>query len=555
MAQSNDVTMTENNNFEELVRPEVEVPKTVSPKAAFVAKCLHPPSAVNGFEGLPTNDTRTQVCVEYKGLSLLTASGYLNVNGTITPPAKKPTTFAYLIPAGGMRAQVISYFRDTDNGVWYQDIPNLIRNSTYDAAHMSDDVNLYRPSYKSLTTTLNVTMFNNTGMVAGCQFNPPLLWYGSLAMLAEQKPGIFRDFIASKVRFERQPLVRSSKSKEFFKWPASIRADIADTVSRITKQDNNLDFTTLTLENDPFIIDLNPGAAVQFVAYGDMGPEANNAPVPSLDQILNADVRSSAFPAREGTFTVSKLNTISPSWLTPTNGRGPSVAAHASLYQCYVASSGSDGAYHFIPLQDKGGLTANSTPLYDAQWSTDMTWNWVQYTGLSYNSNQDTVTQQQLIAFKWYAGYEYQPAFMSPFAGLQRMSPRPDIMAMETLLKDFYDMKSVLPSAYNFLGMLARGASKLLPHLIKHAPKVLKVLQGVGNFADNETRRDQNLRNAAKPKAKRPPKAKVEKVLEKIEGATSLPAAKAIAVKADTKLRKSGNKKRKPRKKKSAKPK
>lgn len=533
------------NNFEEMIAPEVEVPKTVSAKAAFIAKCLHPPSAVNGFDGLPTNDTRSQVCVEYKGLSLLQFSGYPKDNpatGKIvcTPPSKRPTSFAFLIPAGGIRNVAFAFFKDTENGQWFQDLPNTIVNNVYNVNRVDTDVNLYRPTYKSLTTTLNCTMFNNTGMVAGSMFNPPLLWSGTLGEFAQQHPSKFLDFVRDLVATPSRQLVRKSKCKKFQNFPASVRLDIIEAIQKKIalsnpKSRNDVNnFTHLSLDeafpNDELTLDLDPSSPIQFVFMGETS--SNFEPVPTFDEMLNNDTRSAVFPAREGSFSINRLNTVSPAWLTPSNGR----QIKNGLFSCYLSNYGADGAYHFVQLFAKTELNGNADDALDTQWSQDMTWQWIQYQGLSYNGNQDSVTQQQLLASKWICGYEYQPAFQSPFAGLQRLSPKPDLMAMEALLKDFYEFKSVLPSKYNFLGMLARGAAKLIPMITKHAPDIVKAITGVANFADEETRNDAKMRNDA---VKKQPKAKAvradaEKAIKEVKKGNTKKAIKDIkAVEAD----------------------
>jgi hypothetical protein len=517
MAESNDISMPA-NHFEELVAPEVEIPKTVSAKAAFMAKCLHPPSAVNGFEGLPTNDTRSQVTVEYKGIFLSQASAYAGNAPTslITAPAKRPTSFAFLVVGGGIRFMTFSFFKDTDNGQWYQDIPNTIVNNTYDVERVSYDVNLYRPTYKSITQSLNTTMFNNTGMVVGNSFNPPLLWAGTTAELAEKYPTKFRHYV--KHLFKTcMPPIRRSKCKHFNKFPASVKMDILEIVKNSISNNDDSDrgFQHLSLDDDPITIDLDPSATIQFIFFGEAADQSLT-PVPTMDQMLNNDTRSATYPAREGAFVVSRLNTISPAWLVPTNGTNQ----RFGLYQCYCAYIDKDGQYHFVQLYDRGEIGGPVQVARDVQWAQDISWSWIQYQGLSYNSNQDVVTQQQLLATKFIAGYEYQPAFLSPFAGLQHLSPKPDLMAMESLLREFYGLKSILPAKYNFLGMLARGASKLLPFIVKHAGTIAKGINSVAELGDDETKKDARMRNSAvmgKP-ARAPKERKREtKVLRKID--------------------------------------
>jgi hypothetical protein len=73
---------------------------SISPSHAFVAKTIHPPSAVGNYEGIPTNDTRSQVLLNWTGFDLTNPSlgGY--VTG-VRPPAIFPSEWAFLVPNGG----------------------------------------------------------------------------------------------------------------------------------------------------------------------------------------------------------------------------------------------------------------------------------------------------------------------------------------------------------------------------------------------------------------------------------------------------------------------
>jgi len=300
-------------------------------------------------------------------------------------------------------------------------------------------------------------------------------------------------------------LVRRSKCKLFHNFSASLKLDILEIIKKhvaSSKKSIPLEdqFTHISVNekeefnNDPLTLDLDPSASIQFAFMGQMAGQGYA--VPTLDEMLNSDTRSAVYPAREGSFSINRLNTVAPAWKTPTNGRQTA----NGLFTCYIADYSVDGLFHFYPLYTRAELGAVSTQALDTQWTNDMTWQWIQYQGLSYNSNQDVVTQQQLLATKYVLGYEFQPAFQSPFAGLQKLSPQPDLMGMEKLMREFYEFKSVLPAKFNFLGMLARGAQKLLPMITKNLPGIMKAISGVSDFADEETRSDARMRhNAVKP--------------------------------------------------------
>jgi len=89
--------------FQQITAQDSEIQSTAkpasSPSSAFVRKCLHPPSAIPNFEGMPTNDARTQVTVEWRGIDLLNPPATL-IGGVVSPVGFFDE-YALLIPNGG----------------------------------------------------------------------------------------------------------------------------------------------------------------------------------------------------------------------------------------------------------------------------------------------------------------------------------------------------------------------------------------------------------------------------------------------------------------------
>lgn len=171
-------------------------------------------------------------------------------------------------------------------------------------------------------------------------------------------------------------------------------------------------------------------------------------------------MRSGAWKAQDGTFTVQRLNTIAPSWLSASNTDN----AESGLYECYFYVKDANGVTQFSPFFDNApeGIDnqtlLNEYVLHDTLWSKDMTWGWTFYQGLSLNSQ--TATATQLLIKKYYTGYEVQPTPRSAWSGMVNLGPKPDLMAMQALMDAFYELKDILPAKYNFWGTLGTLAAQ-----------------------------------------------------------------------------------------------
>jgi hypothetical protein len=198
---------------------------------------------------------------------------------------------------------------------------------------------------------------------------------------------------------------------------------------------------------------------IQVISFGNSGLGSAVQLVPDNSQVLQQSERSLGEKAREGVFMVQRLNTIAPSWLTAGNTNRYAAGSYG-LYQCYGYYPYANGGI-FQPFQEnaKVGLPPDQlSPLLDTLWSSDMTFGWIRFSGLSLNPQSGNNTTQ-LIIKKVYTGYEVQPSIRSAWSGMVQLSPKPDLEAMQALMDAFYELKDAMPARYNFLGTLAKSAA------------------------------------------------------------------------------------------------
>lgn len=450
---------------------EIQSSANEDPHVAFIHKCLHPPSAVPSFSGLPTNDTRTQVLVQWRNLQLMVTPRIYDFNTSLVRnvTAADLETFNYVIlTMNGARVLSVPFvYNVTASGhALTQDLANVDTQTLYEFANWRHDANLYRPVYRSLTTYLNATAFNDTGTVAGNQFNPNILFGGTIVTLAHENYLLFKHYVR---QLHRRRVIKTyhashrdynTHSDRFNAFPKFIRDDIVSSECFTLDTNNNFSSTDFTY-------DLDPNVTIQIVSFNH-----SNEDIPDLSQILTQSERSYGGRAREGTFTVQRLNTLSPSWLSSSNTLISGTAN--GLYQCYLFFINETGG-HLVPLYDNNPVGAFTSPtyLYDTLWTKDMTWSWTRYEGLSLNAQ--TSVNTQLLIKKYYTGFEVQPALQSAWAGMVRLAPKPDIASLQLVMDRFYELKDCMPARYNFLGAA----------LTAIAPTLLSALPGIARSVVN----------------------------------------------------------------------
>jgi hypothetical protein len=434
--------------------------ETSNPKVACIKQLVHPPSAIPGFNGLPTNDARTQVVLKYRNLNLSEIPIIFDSeSGTFKNLTTPPPNIA-ILSLNSPRVNGIQFVNTALSGIWYQDVNNVYLNTSYNWKNWQDDANLVRPIGKSCTTYLNATAFNDTGVVVCEQFNPSILFAGDLLSFSQDMPNHFFDWCHCMFKLGYIKQVKGGYVAIHKRpFPNYVMSEIKNRLELKTFDEIELDPSTTIQVLNLSALDYVDGVASQ--------------PVPDLTQTLQNSERSYAGKAREGNFTVQRLNTVSPRWMSTSNINRET----NGFYQCYTYFIGPDGVSHFVPIQDKtaAGTTGAAAPiLFDSQWSTDMTFSWTQYRGLSYTSAPATILSQILIT-KWYTIFEVQPAFQSAWAGTQTVSPKPDLEVMQALMDAFYELKDSMPAKYNFWGALGSLAANGLKTF---GSKLLKDLGG-----------------------------------------------------------------------------
>lgn len=448
---------------------ETVTPPVSNPSESVLRKCLHPPSAVPGFCGLPTNDARTQVLLQYADIGI-NKTPIINDFGTnvfrYTTAADLATfDYALLVP-NGLRVNSIPFVYNATGNTMTQDANNVDILDAYNTDHFHEDAQLYRPAYKSTTAMLNATYFNNTGLVACNQFNPNILFSGTILSMAHENAQAFYEYMRCRHRKIHHGLCSNARKVDhdvhltnFSLFPTYIQTELR---------------RVLELKDDQVPM-IDPNLSIQIINFSNSGPVdvPPNQPtfVPTPSQLLNQSQRAYSGKAMDGCFSINRLNTVSPDWITAGN---TSNAIATGLYECWTYFKDSTGAAHYNPLTDNVAPGATAiTQLYDTLWSKDMTWSWIVFQGLSMNSQ--TSTSMQLLIKKYYMGFEVQPSPRSSWAGLTRLAPKPDLAAMQAMMDGFYELKDGMPARYNFWGTVG---TILGPSLLQAGGSILKWLTG-----------------------------------------------------------------------------
>lgn len=421
------------------------------PEISFIQKCIHPPSALPGYAGIPTNDARSQTCLEWRRMNIMNTPRIYDYS--LPSPAVRNVIAADLnqfdycyLHLNGARVMSVPFIFNQSSGSMGQDYANVQTINQYDWKNWCTDANLFRVVYKSSTHTLNATMFNNTGLVVGSQFNPSILFSGTIGEFAECKPAHFRRFVQQFHLSGQYPVTTDPIEKtQFAGIPKHIRDDVID----------------LCGLKPGTSIALDPNVLIQVLNLSNVNTGSPLDLTPTNDSILQMSLRSYGGKASEGAFSVQRLNTIAPKWNVATNSVTAVGAPYQGLYNCYTYTVSNAGSEHFVALSENaaaGTTGENLVPLADTLWTSDMTMSWVKFSGLSLNSQSSVSTQ--LLALKQYIGIEVQPSPVSAWAAMMRLGPKPDLQSMQALMDAFYELKDVLPARYNFWGTLGSIAAQ-----------------------------------------------------------------------------------------------
>ena len=435
--------------------PEQTHGKALTPSQAFVCKVTHPPTTVPEFQGLPTQDARTQVVYNMRNIDVLkTPITYdYGTNKYESNTWEDHNDYSIIVPTGARIKWFGCCYTFTAGtgltGFYTQDVGNVGVQDNFDFKNWASTVNLYRPCYKSITMYPNVTAFNNQGIVSAQQFNPNILFSGSMSSLSYEQPKMFN--LALDHLYERQ-------GDDLF-----------------TTGETHSDFHHAIIENwfktrkiRSRGLKLDPNDFLQIINMGQIGYENDDISlVPTPSQIAQNSMRSYQDKFVNGAFVVSRINTLSPKWMAGSNTK----VETKGLYQCWSYTiSPADGSTHLVRLNDPTAPGATTAPvMLDTLWSSDMTWQVIRVQGISPNpitSNASNSATVSPIAIKNYYGIEAQPVWNGPWNGIARMSPKPSLSEMQALMDTFYEMPDGMPSKYNAMGAFLPFLASALPHAL-----------------------------------------------------------------------------------------
>lgn len=477
--------------------------KSSDAEGSFITKCTHPPSAVPGYAGLPTLDSRSQVNIEWRGIRSMATT--LEQTTTAIQEVFSPKTVAFLIPSGA-RVNYVTW-ASLEDGTLVQDLGNVGLNDQYDFSNWRSDANVYRPAYRSTTFYLNKTAFEDTGFCSAYQFNPSLMFNGSVLTYAESSPRDFLAYVKEGINVGLFRVVKPSDKdyethiNNFHAFPIHIRAELR---LRLNVPESH-------------IINLDPDFPIQFINVGNLPLVGQGtSAVPSAQVIMQSSSRSYAGKAKDGLFVVQRLNTIAPTWMSATNTSLPTGDNPGGLYQCNIVSYNTAGVKNVQILSDNRvvGATLAFKPLFDTMWTKDMTWTWARFDGLQY-SNYGGSGGNSAVITKTYAGFEIQPAGRSGWNGMAMSSPKPSVRTMEAMMDVFYTMKDAMPARYNFMGVvpMIKAALPILAEV--GAPLVKSVVEAATSAAEGSGEVEGEKSTATAVKEMKEEAKIVEKVAEK----------------------------------------
>lgn len=440
--------------------------KPLSPSQAFVCKVTHPPTTVPEFSGLPTQDTRTQVVYNMRNIDVLkTPIVFDPVNSVWTSSDwDDHNDYSIVVPTGsrikwfGCCYTFKSGNPGTLGNSYIQDVGNVGVQDNFDFANWASTVNLYRPCYKSITLYPNVTAFNNQGIISAQQFNPNILFAGSNSTLSYEQPKLFMLSLDHHYRLRGDDLFQTDET----------HSDFHHTVVESW-------FKTRKLRSRG--LKLDPNLFIQILNMGNVGYSSDHVSlVPTPSQISQNSMRSYQDKFINGAFCVSRVNTLSPKWMSGSNTS--SVKNYKGLYECWWYTVSPDtGSPELTQLFDPAASGVAKPPvMYDTLWSSDMTWQVIRMQGISPNRlvpSPDNSATVSPIAIKHYYGIEAQPVWNGPWNGIARMSPKPSLSEMQALMDTFYEMPDAMPAKYNAMGAFLPFLASAVPHALNFVKELI----------------------------------------------------------------------------------
>jgi hypothetical protein len=404
--------------------------------AAWVRKYLHPPCATPAdYAGYPDANNSPSTDAEYKGLN--------DIQTFVTVAGPPVSTIYYnrvlLLHTASAIAPVIPFKMDTTGSV-AQIGSDVILNRNINVTDMVNQNASGRLTYKSTTSWLNATGFNNQGNVTSAQFRPNVLRMTAAALLA----------LADQVHAKR---------------PASrlaIYSDLVKFYHRANSEYEILDYPPSSIEA---CIQKHRAALAADIDNVVQVLQVGNIPF-DPSEILMMSPNSVAASAKEGSFVVQRFSQPEVMYKDfPANGVSAGSSNPLGM-PCFIYEpvSPTTGTLAAIAV---AGQPGNSTSiLADLPWF-DFLWGWTLYEGLSVTSSGSTAgVTPPYVSVKTITGFEFQPlpdSMLSPFI---RNCAIYDMSALRFATTTNHAIADSLPAAANFWGTIGKVLLQAAPTII-----------------------------------------------------------------------------------------
>lgn len=433
--------------------------------AAWVEKYLHPPKATrDDYCGYPDTNNSPSTDAEYKGLvDIPTTSGSgitaINYNKVL------------LLHTSSVIAPVITFKVEASTGVISQLPTDVVFNRNINVKDMVNQNSSGRMTYKSTTSWLNATGFNNQGNVTSAAFRPNIAmfragdlfkWFDLQAPIKSMSlyRGLANFFSLSvddkkitKVINKLESFRNNAPNNEGYEVIYESRADDIDDIKSFITSCKKKFETSTAIDN-----------FVQILQLGQIPTDPS--------QILMMSPNAVADKAVEGSFVVQKFKQPVIEYKDfAANGITPGVSSPVGMpvYILQLASPTTGTIEPINVIAQPGNSTAI---LADLPWF-DFMCTWTLYEGLSVTTGDTpSIVTPPYISIKTIVGFEFQPlpdSMLSPFI---RNSALYDFNALRMASTINHASADSLPAKMNFWGSLGKI-------LLKAAPTVIDTISNI----------------------------------------------------------------------------
>jgi len=440
--------------------------------AAWVRKYLHPPCATpDAYAGYPDSNNSPSTDAEYKGL--------VDISTAISNPGPPVSTSfcnkVLLLHTSSAIAPVIAFKQITD-GTIVQLPTDVVLNRNINVQDMVAQNSSGRVTYKSTTSWLNATGFNNQGNVTSGLFRPNIVLFraGDLIPYFDRVTDLAKRYslYAQLYNFynrDKQFLpVLTKKSKQMesegYELLESDNVDVTQTYK------NRISVAATYLKSTSAIDNF-----VQILQVGQLPFDPS--------QILMMSPNAVADKATVGSFVVQRFDQPSIMYKDfAANGMAPPGGVSTLVgMPCYYLQLTAPTGGQIVPIT-VAAQPGNATGiLADLPWF-DFMWGWTLYEGLSVQSEGATISPPY-ISVKTITGFEFQPlpdSMLSPFI---RNCAVYDMSALRLATTTNHAIADSLPSAANFWGSIGKM-------LLTAAPSIIDTVSGLFGSKRSKEQKD-----------------------------------------------------------------